>query len=390
VEAPAKRQRLTDAICRKVPAPAKDKTIEYDRDVAGFGLRVTAAGARSFILRYRRKADGTERVLTVGTFPSWSANAAREEARRLRRLIDGGGDPLGEAREQRAAPTVADLADRFESEYLPRKRKSTQADYASMIRRHIRPELGKRKVASIEFADIDRVHRVVTARSGLYRGNRVVAVLSRMFVLAEAWRWRTGNPCKGIERNDEQKRVRYLTNAELDRLSKALAKHDDQDAADIFRLLLLTGARRGEVRAVRWADINLEKGVWTKPGSATKQRVDHVVPLNAPARELLAKRARTSDSQYVFVGRRGGHRVELKTNWRRICEAAKIDNLRVHDLRHSFASQLANSGASLQLIGAMLGHSSVETTARYSHLLDDNLRAAAERVGELVGKVASS
>ena len=386
---PAPRQRLTDAICRKLPAPAKGKKIYYDRDVANFGLRVTAAGARSFVLRYRRKSDAVERVLTIGSLGDWSASAARTEAQRLKRLVDGGGDPLGEAREAREAPTVNDLADRLVAEFLPRKRASTQADYKSMLKVHIRPELGKRKVAAVEFADIDALHRRVTARSGRYRGNRVIALSSKMFSLAEAWGWRTGkNPCRGIERNDEQKRKRYLTDAERDRLIEALDRHDDQDAADIFRLLLTTGARRGETLAARWADINLEKGEWIKPGHSTKQQVDHVVPLSKPARELLAKRKRMATGEYVFPGRHGGHRTEVKTNWRHICNAAKLDNFRIHDVRHSFASALANSGESLQLIGALLGHSSVETTARYSHLLDDHLRKATERVGELFRKVA--
>src|SRR5262249_29689490 len=155
-----------------------------------------------------------------------------------------------------------------------------------------------------------------TKYSGPYRANRTIAVLSKACSLAVQWRWLTANPCKGVERNDEAKRKRYLNPTEVERLLAALAKHDDRDAADIFRLLLLTGARRGEVLSMRWADLDLEVGVWTKPGATTKTRTEHIVPLNAPARELLARREQASE--FVFPGRHTGHRVNVKSNWRRI------------------------------------------------------------------------
>jgi integrase len=379
------QDKLTDALIRKLLAPATGNRITYDASVKGFGVRVTAAGARAFILNYRRRSDGLERRATIGAFPDWSVSTARDEAKRLKRLIDGGGDPVGEHREQMHAPTMNDLCDRFEQEHLPRKRASTAADYRSMIRAHVRPEFGKRKVAALEFADIDALHRAVTRRSGPYRANRVLALLSKMFSLAMKWKLRADNPCRGVERNDEAKRKRYLTEVELRRLKRALAEHDDRDAADIFHLLLLTGARRGEVLAARWGDFDLEKGVWTKPGSTTKQRTIHVIPLSPPAVALLKAREKTRGRQeYVFPGRRGGHRVEVKSNWRRLCKAAKITGLRIHDLRHSFASVLASDGVGLPVIGALLGHTQPSTTARYSHIIDTALREATGRVGVVV------
>jgi len=199
-----------------------------------------------------------------------------------------------------------------------------------------------------------------------------------MLALAVMWKMRPDNPCRGVERNGEDKRQRYATAAEVKRLSKALAEHDDRDAADIFTILLLTGARRGEVLKARWNDFDLDKGVWTKPGATTKIRTTHVVPLSAAVIALLSSREKISE--FVFAGRVGGHRVEIKANWRRICKAAKINGLRVHDLRHSYASALVNAGASLPLIGSMLGHAQASTTLRYSHLLDATQRQAAEQV----------
>jgi len=379
--------RLTDRTVRGLPVPAAGNRIFYDDAVTGFGCRVTAAGARAFVLNYRRRSDGLERRFTVGSFPEWSVAGAREEAKALRRAIDAGEDPVGDHREERQAPTINDLCDRYENEQLLKRRTSTQLDYKSMLSVHIRPALGRRKVATLAYSDVDALHREITKSSGPYRANRVIALVSKLCSLAVQWHWRNDNPCKGIERNDEAKRKRYLAGAELERLSTALAEHDDQDAADIFRLLLLTGARRGEVLPVRWADIDLETGVWTKPGATTKQRTDHIVPLNAPARQLLAGRA-GNDSEYVFPGRHGGHRIEIKANWQRVCRAAKITDLRIHDLRHSYASILASSGVGLHAIGALLGHTQPQTTHRYAHLFDDHLRQATERVGEVVMPVS--
>jgi integrase len=158
-----------------------------------------------------------------------------------------------------------------------------------------------------------------------------------------------------------------------------------QQAANIFRLLLLTGARRGEVLSAKWADLDLAAGVWVKPGATTKQKTLHRVPLSAPARQLLADLHRgRGRSEYVFPGRLSGHRVELKGNWAAIRKATKLNDLHIHDLRHSYASQLVSAGFSLPSIGALLGHTQPATTHRYAHLQDDPLRAATERVGAII------
>jgi integrase len=204
-----------------------------------------------------------------------------------------------------------------------------------------------------------------------------------MFSLAIRWRWRPDNPCRGIERNPENKRTRYLSSDELGRLTAALAAHEDQQAANIIRLLLLTGARKGETLAAKWEDFDLEAGVWTKPGATTKQATEHRVPLSAPARQLLAGMPR--EGEYLFPGARArGHRVDLKGPWPAICKAANLKGVRLHDLRHTYASVLASSGQSLHVIGALLGHTQPSTTHRYAHLLDDPLRAATETAGAVI------
>jgi integrase len=376
--------KLSDTIIKRLPAPAEGYAITWDAQVAGFGARVTAAGARSFILNYRTRL-GRARRFTIGTFPNWSTGAARDEARRLKTQIDRGGDPLGEIKAGRAAPTIADLCDRFEAEYLPRKRASTARSYRQQIAAEIRPALGRRKVAEIVFADVDALHRAITKRGRPYRANRVIATLSRMMSLAIKWHMRPDNPCRGVERNQEHKRRRYLTADELVRLGKALDDYSDRQSANIIGLLLLTGARRGEVLTARWADFNAEFTTWSKPGAATKQKTEHAVPLNSAARELLVKIRRQAAAGAVWVfPANGSHRRDVKDAWASLCRTAKISGARVHDLRHTFASMLASAGHSLPMIGALLGHTAAATTSRYAHLFDESQRAASEHVAALI------
>lgn len=370
---------------KRLPIPADGYAITWDTKVAGFGFRVTAGGARSFILNYRTRA-GRARRFTIGSFPDWKTGAAREEAKNLKKLIDLGGDPLGEVTAARAAPTVADLCDRFIKDYLPRKKPSTQHSYKLQIESEIRPALGRLKVAEVTFSDIDGLHRKLTARGIPYRANRVIALLSAMFTMAVKWRLRTDNPCRGVERNQEHKRKRYLSAAELGRLTTALANCKDQQSADIVRMLLLTGARRGEVLAAKWDDFDLDAGTWRKPAATTKTKTEHEIPLSQAARVLLTDLRHRSpkDTTWIFPATDGGHRKDIKDTWARICRDAGIKGARAHDLRHTYASVLASAGQSLPVIGALLGHTTPTTTARYAHLFDDPLRKAAEQAGAIL------
>jgi integrase len=385
-------KRLTDAIVKALPKPEQGNRITYDSDVKGFGCRVTAAGARSFVLSYRT-TTGRERRYTIGQFPAWKTTAARAEAAELKKLVDRGGDPLGAIEEARAAPTVADMCERYETEHLPKKRETSARADRLMIAKYIPTTLKHKRVAAVSFSDVDGLHRKITAAGTPIRANRVVALLGKMFSLAIRWGWRADNPAKGIELNPENKRERYLGGDELARLTQALAAHPDQTAANVIRLLLLTGARRGEVLSARWDHFDLTTGVWTKPSSHTKQKKIHRVPLSGPARQLLADlyAARTPDAAYIFPsGRSGQHREGIRRAWTHVCGAAGISGVHVHDLRHSYASILASSGLSLHVVGALLGHTQPRTTARYAHLFDDALRAATERVGAIVsGKPAA-
>jgi integrase len=378
-------EKITDGLVKTLPKPKHGERITYDTTVKGFGIRVTAAGARSFLLNYRTRL-GRERRYTIGSFPDWKTAPARTEAIELKKQIDRGGDPLGDIMAGREAPTVADLCNRFEADYLPRRRPSTQTSYRQQIAAEIKPSLGRLKVAEVTFADVDGLHRKITKRGVPYRANRVIATLSRMFTMAIKWRMRPDNPVKGIERNQEHRRRRYLSAEELKRLIRALDACRDQQSADIVRLLMLTGARRGETLQARWDDFDLAKRVWRKPGATTKQKTEHQVPLSEAAVQLMTslRRRADKDAEWVFPAADGGPRRDVKDAWGSLCRAASIKSARLHDLRHTYASVLASAGLSLPVIGALLGHTQPATTHRYAHLFDDPLRAAAERAGAII------
>jgi integrase len=390
--------QLTDRVVRELPSPTTGNRITYDAEVTGFGVRVTAAGAKSFVLNYR--AHGRERRITIGSLPDWPVRQAREQAKSLKRRIDMGDDPMAERHAERAAPTVDQLADRFEVEHLPRKRSSTQREYQSLVKL-IRLHLGQIKVVELRYADIEAMHRKIM-QSAPYRANRTVAVLSKMLTLSIKWGFRQDNPCRGIEKAPERKRQTFLTPAQVARLGEVLAAHPERISANAVRLLLLTGARKGETLRARWDDIDLAAGVWLKPGHTTKQTTDHRVPLSPPALALLSEMKAEADVEnarrvkdgsapisWVFPGSKPtngewSHLQDIKHFWASVCETAGLKGIRLHDLRHTYASILASSGLSLPIIGALLGHSNPQTTARYAHLLDDPLRAATERAAAII------
>lgn len=377
-------ERLTDRIVAKLIKPETGNTVYFDSEVGGLAVRVTAGGSRSFVLCYRTRA-GRQRRYTIGSFPDWTVTAARAEARELKRQIDQGGDPVGDRHSSREAPTMADLCQRFTDEHLPKRRPMTASIYAAAMRHTILPRLGALKVADVAFADIDALHRKVT-KTAPYQANRIVAQLSKMFSLAIKWGWRTDNPCRGIEFNHEDRRERFLSAEELSRLAGALDQCRDRQAAAVIALVLLTGSRIGEALSMRWQDVDLNNGVWTKPSAHTKQKKSHRLPLSEPARALLVKlHAEASGADYVFPGiGRSGHRYEVKQAWKQICAIADIKGARVHDLRHTHASILVSAGYSLPIIGRLLGHTQPATTARYAHLMDDPLRLATEKAGVII------
>jgi integrase len=329
--------------------------------------------------RIRRR----ERSYTLGRVEAWDLKAAREEARRIVRQTHDGVDPLAD----RDAPTVAKMAEKYVAEELPKLRPSSRADYERIVKIEIVPALGKLRCTDVTTDDVARLHRKITERAP-YRANRVKAVLSAMFNVAlRQWRWVKENPCRSVRSNAEHGRERFLQNGEVARLLEAFDRLDDQTTADMLRLLLLTGARRNEI--VMMQQEHVIDGVWTRPATATKQKKASRIPLSAQAQVILARQPWTGSGP-VFPGSPVAWRGRLRRAWDAVCRDAGITGMRLHDLRHSYASTLANMGVSLQVVGKLLGHSKMTTTQRYSHLYDETLRVATERAGDALSAARNS
>ncbi|WP_181183290.1 site-specific integrase [Mesorhizobium sp. B3-1-7] len=391
---------VSDRHISRLLSPSKGQSLYWDGEVPGFGVRVTSSGSRSFIFNYRVRGTGKERRYTIGSTSDWKVGVARQEAKRLRKVVDLGGDPLGELEEQRKqaederkrARTVEQLCDEFEREHLPALRPATRKFYKLAIKNHLKPSLGKMRVEDVQRSDIEKVFRKLTDLGQRHQANQCVVLMGVLFRYAIEWGWRTGlNPAQGIARHTLEGKERYLSPAETKKLSAALDGLEDKQAAAIFKVLLLTGSRVGEACKMRWEQLDFHRGIWSKPASTTKQKKTHHLPLTAPVLAILQGIREKQDpvSEWVFPGRsKEGFRNDLRAAWSAAKKAAGITGLRVHDLRHSFASTLAGSGFSLPMIGAALGHSRVETTQRYAHLADDPLRMAMTRAADLIEAAA--
>jgi integrase len=394
--------KLTEGRIKALKPPKHGSLLVWDTEVTGFALRVFAptkvhpVGARTFLLSYW--LNGTERRYRIGSWPDWSVMAARAEAKAVRQRIDRGEDPASERRERRNAPTMRDLADRYKAEHLPRKSEQSQHDDGVMIGHILRHIGADRKVADVHHGDIVTLHRAITATGHPVLANRTISCASRMFSLAlkpmagEGKPWRDqaqGNPCRGIERNQEQAKDRFLGPAEIAAVIEGLDAYGRTSAADCIRLILLTGCRPGEAMLATWNQFDAQPGFWIKPSSHTKQRKEHRLPLSAPALQLMADiRAARGDVEpgdYVFPGQRPGQPLQqLRTCCEAVCKHAGLRDVRIYDLRHTFAALGAGGGLSLPLIGRLLGHTQSRTTQRYAHLADDPVRDAAEKVAAAI------
>ena len=243
----------------------------------------------------------------------------------------------------------------------------------------ILPLFGPKKVSDLTSSDCDRLHRLIS-ETRTTRANRVNEVLRKGLNLAIRWRWITHNPASGVRRNPEAKRNRFLKRAEIELLVAALQAHPERVSADAILFMLATGCRKSEALNANWGQFDLDGQVWTKASSETKQRREHRVPYSSGAAAILERRRADASGHYIFAGSRGAPLREVRKTWTKACANSGIEDVRLHDLRHTFASLLASTGQSLLVVGELLGHSSAQTTKRYAHLYDDALRNATEQV----------
>ncbi len=364
--------------------PSDRDVLEWDDELRGFGIRVKPSGVRSYIIQYRNRF-GRSRRLTVGTHGRLTAEEARKEARLLLSEVERGGDPAADRVNVRRALKFADFADRYMTGYVPgRKKPSTIQTDKMNLRCHILPALGWLPVNSVTRADVVRFHQNMKAVPGA--ANRTLDLLSHMLNVAEKWGLRPdgSNPCRHVERYPERKRERFLSAEEFARLGHALAEAERTaterpGAVAAIRLLILTGCRRSEILTLRWEHVDFENRCLRLPESKTGAKIIH---LNAAALEVLIG-LNPPPTGWVSTGaKEGAHLVNLKKPWHRMRERADLEGVRLHDLRHSFASVGVSGGLSLPVIGALLGNSQPATTARYAHLAADPLQQATKMIGE--------
>tara|TARA_R110001606_G_scaffold372132_3_gene529159 strand:- start:368 stop:1552 length:1185 start_codon:yes stop_codon:yes gene_type:complete len=379
--------RISDASAKSVEAPQSGNRVYYDTEVKGFGICVTAAGNRSFILTYR--IHSRQRRCTIGQYPDWPVTAARKRAAELKRMVDVGADPLEERELARKAPIIRDMWERYERESLPSLSSSSQVEVRRYFRKLILPEIGTKRVKDVTFDDCSAIHRKASARTPT-SANRAIAALRRALNLSITWGWIDRNPTKGLKLNQESKRQRFLSIDEIGRLLSALDAHPRKDSVDAIKLMLFTGCRRGEALGATWDQFDPDLRIWTKEASATKQRRIHRAPVSTVVSDLLKARKAESKSPFVFPSLNGEALKEVRKTWAGALQAANIEGIRIHDLRHTFASIAVSQGHSLPVIGSMLGHSQPQTTARYAHLYDDPLIATSESVASIISSSRDS
>lgn len=382
--------KLTKRLVESI-APTEKDSFVWDTEIAGFGLKVTPAGKRVYVLQTR--INGRLKRLTIGEHGPITCEQARSETAKLRGAIAGGDDPAAVKAAVKQAPTLSVIAERYLAEHAALKKKPrSQHEDRRMLNSLILPRLGSRKVDALNRGDVAKLH--YSLRETPYQANRALALLSKMLNLAERWGLRPdgSNPCRHVEKYKETKRERYLSGDELARLGQALSEAEQTGTVDpraiaCFRLLLFTGCRLSEILSLKWSDAALETASLHLEDSKTGART---VYLNTPALEVLANIPRIQGNPYVIPGDRpNAHLVNVQKGWKKVTEAAKLRNLRLHDLRHSHASIAAAAGLSLPIIGRLLGHREVATSARYAHLAADPVRAASEEVGRRLAEALS-
>lgn len=379
-------QKLTEATVAALQPDGRDRVI-FDSLLSGFGVRLTPAGGRIFIAQAR--AAGVKRRVTVGTHPEMKVAAARDAARLMLDDMRAGKNPVVERQIRREAltagdVTISDLADRWMAEVVrPKRKPRTLDDYERIVGQRIKPELGHVAVRALSWQMVNQFHSGM-ARTPR-RANYVVSTLRALLNFAERVGIRPphSNPCKGVEFFRERARERFLSEAEIGRAAEAIATAEGEGvigphAAAGLRLALFTGARSGEVTAIKWEHVDWERKLARLPDSKTNE--PRTIHLSEAALEVLRGLPRVQP--FVIAGAKPGAPFQnLGRSWIVARKYAGLNDVRLHDLRHSYASLAAGRGVSLQMIGKLLGHKVHATTARYAHLAKDQVSAVNDELG---------
>ena len=417
-------QRITKRMVDTLSTTAHHSYV-WDSDLPGFGVRVTAAGFKAYVMQYRLPGigrRGAAKRLTLGTHGAITPDEARRLAKRELGRVAQGHDPAAERNTRKAASTIRELGVAFLEDIEARRKPATAKEYERLWRKHVLPMLGSRKVAELTSLDIRKAHRGMAETP--YIANRFVALIGSFFTFAEKEGARPpqSNPARGVELYPETPRERFLTQDEFRRLGAALTKAESDGLPPVkkhkrkrgktknlkhrpksadtpipanayaiaaIRLLALTGCREGEILSLRWNAVDTERGYLRLANSKTGKSVR---PLGQAAAAVLDTLPKIEDNPYVLPGRKKGeHLMEITRLWFAVRHEAQLDDLRLHDLRHSFASVPATSGESLLVVRSLLGHKRAATTERYAHLSNDPVKRAADKAsGDIAGWLGSS
>ncbi|HCR85286.1 MAG TPA: integrase [Alphaproteobacteria bacterium] len=379
--------KLTKSLIEQTKPDVKD-IILRDTEVKGLLCKITPKGNKVFMLYYKTKG-GRERKPKLGSFSFMTVDTARQTAKEYLLEVSRGGDPFSTENKDKRIYTVQDLSERYNKEYAPKKKKRSAKQDENNFKLHVIPKIGHLKVSEVTNRDIVKLHNSMEKIP--VTANRVLSLLSKAFNLAEDWKLlpEGKNPCRKVKKYKENRKERYLTKDEINNLFKVLDDNDDKQLDPIYvtnaiRLLLVTGCRLSEILTLKWDYINFDKSRFQLPDSKTGQKI---VNLSEQAIKILKSTPKVKGNPYVIIGREDGNRlINLQKPWTRIRKRANITDVRLHDLRHTFASVAIGNGVSLEVIGALLGHRSIETTARYAHLQDELINKATNKIGNSIVK----
>lgn len=395
--------KLTKRTVEALPAKPT-KYVAFDEELPRFGVRVYPSGARVYVLKYR--AEGEQQWQKIGRHGApWTAEQARKEALSMLGEVARGHNPARRRREQREALTVSQLCDLYFAEGVAHKKPLTLKADRGRAEHHIKPLIGNKLVATVQRGDVERLlNQVALGRRATLNGKRksgsivkggrgvaaqCVTLLGTIMQFAIGRGLRSDNPAHGIKKPPVRKMQRFLTAQEIARLGAALKEESANSPFDCaaIALLLLTGCRKSEILTLQWTHVDFERDLLALPDSKTREKA---IYLNGSAVKLLRQIPRVAGNPYVIAGiRSGAHSMALDKVWARVRRRAQLVDVRLHDLRHSFASIGAGAALGLPIVGKLLGHTQPQTTARYAHLDADPLRRAVNLIGEKIDKAMS-
>lgn len=375
--------KITKRLVECTNSEAKDVFV-WDEELAGYGLKVTPKGRKVFVLQYR--IGRQSRRMTLGVFGQITAEQARLQAQAALRKVARGEDPMAEREARREEQSAGELLDQFLNQHAEAKLKGrSSAEYRRLVARLVPSKLRRMPITEVSRANIAQLHNHLSSTP--YQANRLLAVLRKFFNWCEknGYRGDLTNPALHVELYKERKRERFLSPAEISHLGEVLTEVERERKASplviaAIRLLILTGARLNEILTMQWDWVSFDNACVRLPDSKTGAKTIYLSP---PALQVLVSIPRLEGNPYVICGQRAGSRlVNLQKPWEAVRQRAGLENVRIHDLRHSFASIAVANGMSLPMIGKLLGHSQPQTTARYAHLADDPMKLAADQIGK--------